>query len=440
MKTLVNIFWFRRDLRLGDNAGFFQALQAGLPVVPIFIFDRNILDKLDNRRDARVEFIHNTLASIQQKLEVLQSSLEVFYGKPAEVFSVLEDKYRIGQVFTNEDYEPYALERDAEVENLLKTKGIGFQAFKDQVIFSKRDVLKEDGTVYTVFTPYSNKWKALLISDEKKYLPHFATEHLFNHLFKQKTQRLPPLGAMGFFPSGKKFPSSEPDREILKNYRAQRDFPGLDASSHLGIHLRFGTLSIRQLAKEALRISPEFLNELIWRDFYHMILWHFPRVGRGYAFKAAYEKINWRNNEEEFARWCEGLTGYPLVDAGMRQLNETGFMHNRVRMVTASFLAKHLLIDWRWGEAYFAGQLLDYDLASNNGGWQWAAGCGCDAAPYFRIFNPSLQQKKFDPEGSYVKKWLPGYQDLNYPKPIIEHRFARNRAISVYKEALMVGR
>jgi deoxyribodipyrimidine photo-lyase len=440
VKTLVNIFWFRRDLRLIDNAGLHQALQAGLPVLPIFIFDRNILDKLENRKDARVEFIHHSLAAIQRKLKALPSSLEIFYGKPAEVFTALQEKYQIGQVFINEDYEPYALERDAEVEKLLKTRGIGFHSFRDQVVFSKQDVVKDDGTAYSIFTPYSNKWKALLLSDEKKYLKHFASERLLNQFFKQENQPLPELNALGFSPSGKKFPSAEPDREIFKNYQARRDFPGLDASSHLGIHLRFGTVSIRQLAKEALRLSPVFLNELIWRDFYHMILWHFPRVGRGYAFKVAFEKIRWRNNEKEFTRWCRGLTGYPLVDAGMRQLNETGFMHNRVRMVTASFLAKHLLIDWRWGEAYFAGQLLDYDLASNNGGWQWAAGCGCDAAPYFRIFNPSIQQNKFDPEGSYVKKWLPGFQELNYPPPIVEHQFARSRAISVYREALMVDR
>jgi deoxyribodipyrimidine photo-lyase len=436
VKITLNIFWFRRDLRLADNAGLFRALNAGLPVLPIFIFDRNILDPLENKKDARVDFIFEALSAMQKKLTGLKSSLEVFYGKPAEVFSFLQDKYQIDTVFANEDYEPYARDRDTGVETRLKQMGTGFQTSKDQVIFSKDEVLKDDGHPYTVFTPYSKKWKTFLNSAVEESFIIFNTQKLFRNFYHQPAKHFPGLASMGFSSSGKKFPSPGPDRDLIKNYGTQRDFPGLDATSHLGIHLRFGTLSIRQLAKEAIRFSTVFLNELIWRDFYHMVLWHFPKVGKGQAFKASYEKIHWRNNEKEFARWCSGLTGYPLVDAGMRQLNETGFMHNRVRMVTASFLAKHLLIDWRWGEAYFAEHLLDFDLASNNGGWQWAAGCGCDAVPYFRIFNPALQQKKFDPEGSYIKKWLPEFRELNYPKPIVEHSFARERAIRAYKEAL----
>jgi deoxyribodipyrimidine photo-lyase len=434
----LNIFWFRRDLRLSDNHGLFQSLRAGLPVLPVFIFDRNILDLLENKQDARVEFIYHVLLELQKTLTEMQSSLEVFYGKPAEIFSSLAEKYQITKVFTNEDYEPYAVERDAEVESLLKIKGIGFQAFKDQVIFSKQEVLKDNGAPYTVFTPYSNKWKVLLNAGEIHKPDTFESEKLFGHFLRQSAGPMPSLASMGFSSGGLKFPSPEPDKELIKKYGERRDFPGIDATSHLGIHLRFGTLSIRKLVKAAIRLSPEFLNELIWRDFYHMIIWHFPKVGKGHAFKDAYEKIKWRNNEEEFTRWCGGFTGYPLVDAGMRQLNETGFMHNRVRMITASFLAKHLLIDWRWGEAYFAEKLLDYDLASNNGGWQWAAGCGCDAAPYFRIFNPSLQQEKFDADGLYIKRWLPDLQEMKYPQPIVDHAFARARAIRVYKEALMV--
>ena len=276
----------------------------------------------------------------------------------------------------------------------------------------------------------------ILKSREKNKLRIFETEKLFDYFFRQPLQPLPDLSFLGFSSSGRRFPAREPDRDLIKKYEEQRDFPGIDATSHLGIHLRFGTLSIRKLVNETMLLSPVFLNELIWRDFYHMILWHFPKVGKGHAFKTVYERIKWRNSEKEFARWCGGLTGYPLVDAGMRQLNETGFMHNRLRMVTASFLSKHLLIDWRWGEAYFAEKLLDYDLASNNGGWQWAAGCGCDAAPYFRIFNPSLQQKKFDPDGLYIKRWLPEFQELKYPRPIVDHAFARERAVRVYREAL----
>jgi deoxyribodipyrimidine photo-lyase len=438
MKTSLNIFWFRRDLRLTDNTGLYHALKTDLPVLPIFIFDPNILDLLENKKDARVEFIYNEVHAIQAQLAEFNSSVLVFYGKPLEVFLQLTEKYNVGKVFVNEDYEAYARERDAEIESLLENKGTGWESFKDQVIFSRDEVLKDDGSPYTVYTPYSKKWLGLLNKTSNHSLSSFPVEKYFKHLFRQNPEPIPELASLGFYPSGKEFPSSEPDSLLISKYGAQRDFPGLDATSHLGIHLRFGTLSIRKLVTEALKLNGVFLNELIWRDFYHMILWHFPKVGKGFAFKPAYEKIPWRNNETEFIRWCEGRTGYPLVDAGMRQLNQTGFMHNRVRMVTASFLTKHLLIDWRWGEAYFAGKLLDFDLASNNGGWQWAAGSGCDAAPYFRIFNPAIQQKKFDPDGSYIKKWLPDFQELSYPAPIVEHSFARERAIRVYKQGLTV--
>jgi deoxyribodipyrimidine photo-lyase len=436
MNTAVNIFWFRRDLRLNDNTGLYYALNAELPVLPIFIFDRNILDQLENRKDARVDFIYRALDELQRELIQYKSSLEVFCGKPAEIFSSLSEKYQICKVFTNEDYEPYARDRDAEVERLLETKDISFQSYKDHVIFSKQEILKDDGLPYTVFTPYSKKWKILLDKEGFDFLRTYPTTKYCKNLFQKDQNPLPGLNSLGFSSSGQQFSSSVPDPDLIRKYGDNRDFPGLDATSHLGVHLRFGTISIRRLAKMAAKLNAVFLNELIWRDFYQMILWHFPRVGRGYAFKEIYERIHWRNNELEFSRWCRGETGYPLVDAGMRQLNETGFMHNRLRMVTASFLSKHLLIDWRWGEAYFAGRLLDFDLASNNGGWQWAAGCGCDAAPYFRIFNPSLQQKKFDPDGSYIKRWLPDLKEPDYPKPIVEHAFARVRAIKVYRDGL----
>ncbi|HEY2350556.1 MAG TPA: deoxyribodipyrimidine photo-lyase [Puia sp.] len=436
MKPSVNIFWIRRDLRLYDNAGFYHALKADLPVLPVFIFDRNILDRLENKKDARVEFIHRALGVLIKELARHHSTLEIYYGKPSDVFTSLTEKYSIVKVFTNEDYEPYARERDAEIEKMLHEKNISFHSYKDQVIFSKQEVLKEDGRPYTVFTPYSNKWKSMLTRGRGDYLNAYPSGKYLKNLFRQEIVRLPDLSVIGFANAGQTFPMPVVDRDLISSYDKRRDYPGLDATTHLGIHLRFGTISIRQLATEALMLNPVFLNELIWRDFYQMILWQFPKVGKGHAFKEAYENIKWRNNEQEFSRWCEGLTGYPLVDAGMRQLNQTGFMHNRIRMVTASFLSKHLLIDWRWGEAYFAEKLLDFDLASNNGGWQWAAGSGCDAAPYFRVFNPTLQQEKFDPGGSYVKKWLPDLQELSYPEPIVEHSFARDRAIRVYKEGL----
>jgi deoxyribodipyrimidine photo-lyase len=436
MKKPVNIFWFRRDLRLADNTGLFHALQSDLPVLLLFIFDRNILDLLENKNDARVEFIYGAVEHMQKELVAFKSSVDVYYGRPAEIFSRLVEKYAIGNVYTNEDYEPYARERDNEIAGLLKNNGAGFHGFKDQVIFSGNEIMKNDGSPYSIFTPYSEKWKTRLNESPGLHLKNFPSERLMNQCLQHVMKPMPTLSSMGFSTSGMSFPLLVTDADLISKYSKLRDFPGLDATSHLGIHLRFGTISIRRLAAEAMRLSTVFLKELIWRDFYHMILWHFPKLGRGHAFKPAYEHISWRNNEREFEGWCEGKTGYPLVDAGMRQLNETGFMHNRVRMVTASFLSKHLLIDWRWGESYFAGKLIDFDLASNNGGWQWAAGCGCDAAPYFRIFNPSLQQKKFDPDGSYIKRWLPDLQELSYPSPIVEHGYARMRAIEAYRKAL----
>lgn len=428
----VNIFWFRRDLRLHDNAGLYHALRAGLPVVPIFIFDRNILDRLEDKTDRRVEFIRTAIESIQQQLVKFGSTLEVFYDFPEQVFNQLASKYKIEAVYANCDYEDYARSREAAIAKILNKHDVQLKLYKDQVIFEKDEVTKADGKPYTVFTPYSKQWKAKLNDFYQRVYP---VEKYFKHFHQQRAKEIPSLKSMGFAPSGKPFPAIEPDEALIKRYDKQRDFPA-KGTSRMGVHLRFGTVSIRELVQMAISLNAVYLNELIWREFYQMILWHFPQVGRGHAFRQEYELIPWRNNEQEFERWCNGTTGYPIVDAGMRELNETGFMHNRVRMVTASFLTKHLLIDWRWGEAYFAQKLLDFDLASNNGGWQWAAGSGCDAAPYFRIFNPALQTKKFDPKLEYIKKWVPEFQEFDYPKPIVEHEVARKRCLEVYTKAL----
>lgn len=429
----VNIFWFRRDLRLTDNAGLYHALKSNKPVLPVFIFDKNILDKLSDKTDRRVAFIHVALQEMQAALISMGSSLEVFYSTPAEAFEKLTSAYKVEKVFTNHDYEPYAKERDTAIADLLKTKGSSLHTFKDQVILEKDEVLKDDGKPYTVFTPYSRKWKAVL---DGFHLTAYPVEKYFNNFLKHEAKEIPLLASMGFTGTATAFPSKTLKEELVLKYQQQRDIPAIAGTSKLGVHLRFGTVSIRAIAKQSSSLSETFLNELIWRDFYHMILWHFPHVGKHKAFKPAYDLIEWRSDENDFDKWCKGQTGYPIVDAGMRELNETGFMHNRVRMIVASFLTKHLLLDWRLGEAYFAEKLLDFDLAANNGGWQWAAGSGCDAAPYFRIFNPYLQTKKFDPQLVYINKWVPELNELHYPKPIVDHEFARKRCLKVYKKAL----
>lgn len=438
MSSPVNIFWFRRDLRLDDNAGLYQALKAGVPVLPVFIFDRNILVELTAGRpegtvaDRRVEFIHLALQDMQQQLEKMGSTLEVRHGTPEEVFTALLEEYKPLGVFTNHDYEPYALQRDAAVKKLLESKGASFHTFKDQVVLEKNEVLKDDGKPYTVFTPYSRKWKATLTDF---HLRPYPNRKYFKNFLKQAPRSLPTLESMHFRAEGLPFPGREWKGQVIRNYKEQRDIPSIQGTTRLSVHLRFGTISIRMLAGEAGALNETFLNELIWRDFYHMILWHFPHVA-GHSFKPGYDQIRWRNNPQEFEAWCQGQTGYPIVDAGMRELNATGFMHNRVRMITASFLTKHLLIDWQWGEAYFAKKLLDFDLAANNGGWQWAAGSGCDAAPYFRVFNPYLQTQKFDPELKYVRQWVPELEEFSYPRPIVVHEEARRRCLEAYAVAL----
>lgn len=419
--------WFRRDLRLSDNAALYRALKESSDVQPIFIFDTCILDQLEDRDDARVHFIHQSLEILNRELHKLGSTLLVFHGDPLEVFRQISPK----AVYTNHDYEPYAISRDDKVRTVLGAKGVGFNTYKDQVIFDKDEILKDDGKPYTVFTPYSKKWKARLTPF---FLKSYPTEKYFSRLKKSAPVPLPALGEIGFMPSSLQFPPRVIPAEIVRNYNKTRDFPAINGTTRLSVHLRFGTVSIRKLVQVARQSNEVWLNELIWREFYHMILWHFPRVEA--AFKPVYDQVEWRNNQEDFQRWCDGTTGYPIVDAGMRELNQTGYMHNRVRMIVASFLTKHLLIDWRWGEAYFARKLLDFDLAANNGGWQWAAGSGCDAAPYFRVFNPELQTAKFDPDLVYIRKWVPELGTDAYPKPMVDHAMARQRALDTYKVAL----
>ena len=428
----VNIFWFRRDLRVDDNHGLFQALNAGLPVVPVFIFDPAILAQFPNPNDARLTFIHRCLTELDREFRKFNSSLQVYVSSPEVVFGQLAAKYSIHSVFTNTDYEPEAIARDQKVDQILQNKGIEFHSFKDQIIFHQNEVVKANGSPYTVFTPYSKKWKEKVASYP---IPVYESGKLLYGLKHLSSNYFPELAEIGYQVQDRSFPKKTFDHVLIENYAKDRDFPAEDGTSKLGIHLRFGTISIRKLTQFAQMHSEVFLNELIWRNFYMDILWHFPHSAEK-SFNPVYDFIPWLNNEADFDRWCTGQTGYPLVDAGMRELNETGFMHNRVRMVVASFITKHLLIDWRWGESYFASKLLDYELASNNGGWQWASGSGCDASPFFRVFSPALQAKKFDRDFKYIRKWVPEYGTSAYPQPMIDHAFARNRAIETYRKAL----
>lgn len=428
----IAVFWFRRDLRINDNHGLYLALKSELPVLPVFIFDTNILKELEAKDDARVSFIYAEVQKLKAIFEEHGSSLNVFHCTPLDAFKQLVKDFEIEKVFLNKDYEPYGIERDKEVEKFLIDNEIGFHSYKDHVIFEEEEVLKNDGEPYTIYTPYSRSWKKLL---EQYEIPEFDSENQLDNLFQLSPLGFPDMEELGFKKSETSFPSSHISRDIIQNYSEVRDIPSIRGTTRLGIHLRFGTISIRNLVKVAQELSEIFLNELIWREFYSSILWHFPRVVAE-SFKTKYDFIQWRNDENEFNKWCRGETGYPLVDAGMHELNETGFMHNRVRMVTASFLTKHLLIDWRWGEAYFADKLLDYELASNNGNWQWAAGSGCDAAPYFRIFNPEAQQQKFDPEYKYISKWIPDFDPDDYMQPMVDHKLARARALNAYKAAV----
>jgi deoxyribodipyrimidine photo-lyase len=428
----LSVCWLRRDLRLDDNAALYHALKAGKPVLSLFIFDTEILDKLSDKTDKRVKFIHQELTRLSLELAQYGSSLLVKIGSPTEVWHNLTNEYNIQAVYTNHDYEPYATKRDEQVKSLLQSQSIPFYTFKDIVIFERDEVVKDDSKPYTVFTPFSKKWRTKLNAFYTKSYPTVSNSQYF---FATAPLPIPSLQDIGFENTNFEFPSRVVKNDIVKNYTEQRDFPAVNGTSHLGIHLRFGTLSVRKLLQYALERNQTFVGELIWRDFYHQILWHFPHVAQR-SFRPEYDFIKWENNETHFAAWCAGKTGYPLVDAGMRELNETGFMHNRVRMVVASFLTKHLLIDWRWGEAYFAEKLLDFDLAANNGGWQWAAGSGTDAAPYFRIFNPTAQAARFDAKQVYIKRWVPEFGTPQYPNPIVQHELARVKCLETYKAAL----
>jgi deoxyribodipyrimidine photo-lyase len=425
----ISVFWFRRDLRLNDNHGLYQALKSGLPVLPLFIFDSHILDEL-SVDDKRVALIYNQLLKLNTEFRKFKSSLQVEYGTPKEVFEKIINRYSIKQVYTNEDYEPYAIERDRNIESLLSEKGIGFKSFQDQILVHPEQIKKSDGKPYTIFTPWSKKWRQKFDLNNLNNYP--SEEHLQN-LYRSDIV-FPELKQLGFQEQSISVNTEFPNTQLLMQYEKNRDFPFLDGTSRLSVALRFGMVSIRKLASYSAN-SFAYINELGWREFYMMVIYFYPKVVVQ-SFKSQYDKIIWRNDNSEFEHWKNGETGYPIVDAGMRQLKETGYMHNRLRMITASFLTKHLLIDWRWGENWFAEKLLDFELASNNGGWQWAAGTGCDAAPYFRVFNPSLQTKKFDAQFEFIKKWVPEFNSLNYSKPIVDHAFARQRAIDTYKNGL----
>ncbi len=431
MSKKVSVFWFRRDLRLEDNAGLHYALQDEYPVLPVFIFDRNILDKLEEKADARVQFIRERVSSMDQSLrEKCDSGIKTYYDTPIEAFKKILDEYEVHAVYTNRDYEPYARERDGQVSELLNGKGIPFYDFKDQVIHEPDEIKSGSGSFYKVYTPFKNSWMKLFAETQ---LQEYATD--YSRFYKTGDHTVHTLQSMGFKASSIDIPSADINKSIIRTYDKTRNFPAVVGTSRLGIHLRHGTISIRKLAKRAADLNQTYLKELIWREFYMMILYYNPQVV-DHAFKPEYDNIPWRDDTESFEKWCNGETGYPIVDAGMRELNNTGYMHNRVRMTVASFLTKHLLIDWRWGEAYFGKKLLDYELASNNGGWQWAASTGTDAQPYFRIFNPYSQTEKFDKDLKYIRKWVPEFQELTYPKPIVEHKLGRERALEAFKIGL----
>ena len=421
----ISIFWYRRDLRLEDNTGLFEALNENENILPIFIFDDSILDELPED-DARLNFIYESLSKINKQLNNHNASLQILKGQIDDVWEKLVTTYDIQKVYLNKDYEPYAIKRDQKIKEFLNSKGIEMKTFKDQVIFEEDEIVKADGKPYTVFTPYKRKWLEKFTKVNLNLIANFDN-------FYKKIIDFPTLNQLGLKNSPLKVKNYS-----LKNvstYSETRNFPNLDSTSYLSPHLRFGTISVRQIITELKNKSETFLSELIWREFFMQIIFHFPHVVTK-NFRPKYDGIKWVNNKEDYDNWCQGKTGYPLVDAGMRQLNETGYMHNRVRMVTAGFLCKHLLIDWRYGEAYFAKKLLDYELSSNNGNWQWAAGTGCDAAPYFRIFNPIEQLKKFDKTLTYTKKWVKDFDTLEYPKPIVDHKYARNRALEAYKKGI----
>ena len=429
MQPEISVFWFRRDLRFDDNSALSMALKSGRAILPVFIFDSSILDDLPHPFDRRVIYIHQRLQELQKILLPWGSSLHVYYGSPLEVWKSILEKFHVSEVFVNEDYEPYGIKRDAEIKQFLSSNGIPFHGFSDHVIFHPSSIFKRDGTPYRVFTAYKKVWLASL-----KDIPSYPSENLMGAFYKDDSGTIVSPQSFGFTIKPIRFPFKLPDLDILKNYASSRDFPAMDATSHVGIHLRFGSMSIRQLLRRALPYSGIYVNELIWREFYMMILYHFPRLVHE-SYNSDFRFIEWSNDEFLFGLWKDGRTGYPMVDAGMRQLKETGWMHNRLRMITASFLVKHLLIDWRWGEQWFADNLIDFELSSNNGGWQWSAGTGTDAVPYFRVFSPTAQQKRFDADFTFIKAWLPEYDSPLYPNPVVQHSSARLDAINAFRDA-----
>ena len=431
MEENFSVFWFRRDLRLDDNLGLNAALSSGLKVIPIFIFDTEIINKLE-KNDLRIKMIHAALVKLNDAMLGNRCNVGMYLGNPKAVFESLLKKYKIKSVYTNRDYEPYALKRDKSIKSFLEKKNVTYKSFKDQVIFEKDEVVKDDGNPYKVYTPYSRKWIETL---NARGFETCKSETKLNSLASLELPYLT-LKEIGFDEKEFDIPIFNINSKTIEKYEETRNFPYLNSTSRIGAHLRFGFVSIRKLVEKAHKKSNKtYLKELIWREFFMQILWHFPYTQEK-SFKPKYDRIKWLNNDEEFKKWCEGNTGYPLVDAGMRELNQTGFMHNRVRMLVGSFLCKHLLIDWRWGEKYFAKKLLDYEMSSNVGNWQWVAGCGVDASPYFRIFNPKEQIKKFDKDFKYIKKWVPEFQSSLYPKEIIDHKFARNRCLETFKAAV----
>lgn len=429
-RSKIAVFWFRRDLRLEDNVAMHYALNSGFNVFSIFIFDQDLLIKIGNKKDRRVDYIHQALQKINSDLNRNGAKLNTFFDKPIAVFKSLSEDYDIQAIYCNCDYEPEAIKRDTEIYQYFKNRNIPFKAYKDQVIFDKNDVVKKDGSPYTVYTPYAQKWQENLRKNDYQ-----SIRLTWENLFQQNYENIHSLKDIGFEKTDMRFGKPTLESRVIDGYDKTHNYPASDGATRLGIAIRFGTISIRKCVAFALEHNQTWLEELIWREFFMQILYHFPKVAR-HPFKKKYEGIKWRNNEKDFEQWCKGETGYPIVDSGMRELNQTGFMHNRVRMITASFLTKNLLIDWRWGEAYFAEKLLDYELSSNNGNWQWVAGCGCDAAPYFRIFNPMTQRKKFDPESRYIKKWIPELNTTGYPKPIVDYKMSRERALKVYKDGI----
>lgn len=425
----INIFWFRRDLRLDDNIALNHALAEGIPVLALFIFDTVIIDELPTD-DPRISFIYETLSGINDQLLKSSSSLLILKGDPETLWRNLVETYDLNAVYINKDYEPYSISRDLKVEYIIRKKAVSLYRFKDQVIFEEKEIVKSDNEPYTLFTPYKNRWiqKFKDNGEQKLHLYQTDEQNYFKNIFP-----FPSKEELGFKKSLQKVRPF--DLSVISSYDKYRDIPSIDKTSYLGPHLRFGTISIRKIVYMAISENIVFLSELIWREFFMQILFNFPHVVTG-NFRSKYDTVPWRNNESDFEKWSTGQTGFPIVDAGMRQLNKTGYLHNRVRMISAGFLCKHLLIDWRWGEAFFAMKLLDYELSSNNGNWQWAAGTGCDAAQYFRVFNPVTQQLKFDRNKEYIRKWVENIDKPDYPQPMIDHDFARKRVIEAYKSGL----